>query len=283
MESSTIPSSAIPMKTISEPTKRRLFQFSLSDLLLAVTLVGIGNLFFFSIYLGAFQDEELELQGIIMVTIVTLVTAFVALVAANYKAIRSWHRPVKVCLAVAVMWPSIYPTVRTLHQRKISYNETAAMRHCIEFCEAEEIYHRTDYDRDGILEYVPTLHELYETKPGAADVKLIENKLMCAEYASPQVKPYDGYLFKVLCAQSANAKGGKKSYYDPTNHKMTLGYGLIAYPANYNVTGTHVFIINNNGTIFEFDYGASTQKISEGMIEFNPFDPPYNTWISNCG
>lgn len=43
-------------------------------------------------------------------------------------------------------------------EENIAGNEVAAAAASKAFCEAEEIYHRTDYDADGVLEYAQTLH-----------------------------------------------------------------------------------------------------------------------------
>jgi hypothetical protein len=40
----------------------------------------------------------------------------------------------------------------------IAANEAAAAAACIAYAEAQEIYHRTDYNMDGFLEYAQTLH-----------------------------------------------------------------------------------------------------------------------------
>ena len=43
-------------------------------------------------------------------------------------------------------------------EENIGANEVAAIAACKAFAEGEEIYHRTDYDGDGILEYAQSIH-----------------------------------------------------------------------------------------------------------------------------
>jgi len=52
-----------------------------------------------------------------------------------------------------------------------------------------------------------------------------------------QRQPYRGYYFKPLVRQSASANGGAKEYLDSSG-RMTNGFGLIAWPAVYNKTGS---------------------------------------------
>lgn len=259
-------------------------------------------------------------------------------------------------MIVAIAMPS------AMRSRGVA-NETAAEASCKAFAEAEEIYRRTDYDQDGVLEYaqtirggvpavVPeparlpepdaatteafnklkaqlssndfgerenatkqieklgpgivklleaeaknskdaevlsrcktmaanlkaslvkkpaldTMHGLLQNKPDAGDLALVDKTFAMAE-GSPSDKPTPkaGYCFKVLTAQGEHAAGGKRNYI--VNGNMTLGYALIAYPAQYGKTGKHCFMINNNGTIFQKDLGPETAKIVEAMTEFDP-------------
>ncbi len=39
---------------------------------------------------------------------------------------------------------------------------------------------------------------------------------------------------------------------------MIGGFALVAWPAQYNVTGVHTFIVNQDGIVYEKDRGAQT-------------------------
>ncbi|MCY3020124.1 MAG: DUF2950 family protein [Planctomycetota bacterium] len=155
---------------------------------------------------------------------------------------------------------------------------SAAGASCKAFVEAEDIYHRTDYDGDGVLEYAQSLRELYETKPGAADLNLVDRSFALAEGPPGVATPKAGYVFKVLKRQGRFAEGGRKSYrpWDPKTKKlsahMTDGYALVASPGAYDATGRDTFIISNQGTMYQCDLGPQTEKIVGEMEEFDP-DP----------
>jgi type II secretory pathway pseudopilin PulG len=166
--------------------------------------------------------------------------------------------------------------IPSLLRSRMAANQTAAAAGCKAYAEAQEIYHRTDYDGDGVLEYAQALggdNSLLEKKAGAGDLALIDRNFANAE-AGPgrQPVPKAGYYFKVLKAQGPGATGGKRSYITKAGNAehMTLGYGLVAYPAAYDGTGRDTFIINNNGTIFQADLGPESSAIVEKMTEFDP-------------
>jgi hypothetical protein len=66
--------------------------------------------------------------------------------------------------------------------------------------------------------------------------------------------------------------GGKKLYI--LDGEMTQGHALVAYPADYSVTGRKTFLVSSEGRVFEKDLGTDTPTVISAMVEFNP-DP---TW-----
>ena len=66
----------------------------------------------------------------------------------------------------------------------IRRNESAAAGACMTYAEAQDIYRRTDWDRDGVLEYAQRIagdFSLHETKAGAADILLLDAAFAAAE------------------------------------------------------------------------------------------------------
>jgi hypothetical protein len=85
-------------------------------------------------------------------------------------------------------------------------------------------------------------------------------------------EPFHGYYFKILTAQGENASGGAFDYM--VDGKMVLGFGLVAYPAKYGVSGIMTFIVNQEGVIYENDLGEDTVRAAQAMTTFDPDD----TW-----
>jgi hypothetical protein len=83
-----------------------------------------------------------------------------------------------------------------------------------------------------------------------------------------QQTPFQGYYYKILTAQGPAASGGAKSYV--ANGDMSGGFGLVAWPAEYDLTGIMTFIVNQDGVIHEKDLGADTAATASKMSDYNP-------------
>jgi hypothetical protein len=80
--------------------------------------------------------------------------------------------------------------------------------------------------------------------------------------------PFHGYYFRILKAQGANAYGGAKDYI--VDGKMTGGFAILAYPAEYGASGVMTFIVSRRGTVFQKNLGDSTAETAKAMTEFDP-------------
>jgi hypothetical protein len=72
-------------------------------------------------------------------------------------------------------------------------------------------------------------------------------------------------------AQGAHAPGGAKDYVQ--DGKMTGGFAIVAYPAEYRSSGVMTFVIGPKGKLFQKDLGDSSETVWKAML----FDPD-NTW-----
>ncbi|HUL56710.1 MAG TPA: DUF2950 domain-containing protein [Usitatibacter sp.] len=80
--------------------------------------------------------------------------------------------------------------------------------------------------------------------------------------------PYHGYFYRMLTSQGKDAPGGAYDYVVGT--RMMGGFGVVAYPANYRVSGVMTFIVSHDGVVYEKDLGAQTAAIGAAMTRFNP-------------
>ncbi len=107
-------------------------------------------------------------------------------------------------------------------------------------------------------------------------INLVDKAFADAEGApSENPIPKNGYCFVVLTSQTKNAPGGARSYLN-ANGCMTIGYALLAYPAEYDKTGRNCFQISGSGTIYQKDLGENTKAIVE---KFDAFDPN-TSWVA---
>ncbi len=86
------------------------------------------------------------------------------------------------------------------------------------------------------------------------------------------VAPFHGYYFKLLTGQGPSASGGRHGYI--INGNMIAGFGLVAYPAKWGKSGVMTFIVNQQGRVYQKNFGPATEQIVKAMTEYNP-DP---TW-----
>jgi hypothetical protein len=80
--------------------------------------------------------------------------------------------------------------------------------------------------------------------------------------------PYYGYLYRILTAQGPDAPGGAKTYL--VDGKLTGGFALIAYPAQYRNSGVMTFIVNQDGVVYQQDLGDQTSDLASKITTYNP-------------
>ena len=175
---------------------------------------------------------------------------------------------IELMIVVAIIAIIAAIAIPNLLRSRMAANETAAVAACKAFCTAEDIYRRTDYNKDGVLQYSQALsgnNSLYSTSGNAGDLALIDRSFALAEGAPLTATPKAGYVFQVLTSQGASASGGARSFV--TASRMTLGYGLCALSNQYDGVGRNTFVVSNAGTIYESDLGSS---VSTHQATFNP-------------
>ena len=93
-----------------------------------------------------------------------------------------------------------------------------------------------------------------------------------AEGYSEQHKgmPYHGYVYRMLFAQGPAADGGSRHYI--VDGRLKSGFGLIARPAVYGVSGVMTFMVNQDGVIWQRDLGEDTARLAGAIREVNPDD-----------
>ena len=160
--------------------------------------------------------------------------------------------------------------------RRIGKNELNAMEVCRGYAEAQMEYAAGARDGDRVLKYAQKI----VSTPGKQDGlysqggsdELVSEAFAQAEAASsPAVgkkpEPYHGYYFRVLKSQGPDAAGGAFDYV--INGKMIGGFALVAWPAEYGVSGIRTLIINHDGVVYEKDLGAGTALQARQMTRFN--------------
>ena len=173
--------------------------------------------------------------------------------------------------------------------RRIGRNELNTIQVTLAYVDAQRQYASKDRNGDGILQYAQHFmsHKgrkdglYWEAAPGEEMSPLGPLLARATEegYSYAERKkgekpdPYYGYYFKILKGQGSNATGGAREYVK--DGKMISGFGLIAYPAQYGVSGVITFVVNQFGVVYQRDLGPNTEDLAKAMTKYDPD----KTWI----
>lgn len=79
--------------------------------------------------------------------------------------------------------------------------------------------------------------------------------------------PFYGYHFRILTAQGKAAPGGAMDYV--VGGEMSRGFALIAWPAQYNITGIMTFVVGGDGIVYERDLGRDTVSLARRITRYD--------------
>ena len=110
----------------------------------------------------------------------------------------------------------------------------------------------------------------WQNPDGTWDGPIGENVARAIErgYSTGTGQPYHGYYFRVLKGQGPDAPLGQMDYV--VKGAMISGFALIAFPAQYRVTGVMTFMVSNYGVVYQKDLGPNTLEVAKKIELFNP-------------
>ncbi len=165
--------------------------------------------------------------------------------------------------------------------RRIGANELDAIEVCHAYVDAQREYAEKDRNNDGFIEYAQKFLSnrgkrdglYWPAAPGEEESPI--GPLMVRAQAqgystkpSRDRRPYHGYYYRILTGQGDAAKGGAYGYI--VNGHMMGGFALVAFPAQYGVSGVMTFIVNQDNVVYQKDLGPDTAEIAEKMTLFDP-------------
>ena len=167
---------------------------------------------------------------------------------------------------------------REILKRRVGRNELRVMDVLHAYLDAQHEYASKNCNGTGLVEFAQRIvsragkHDglYWEAKNGEEQSPLGPLVAQAAKegYANPELNPFHGYYFRVLKGQGKHAKGGTYNYV--VKDKMILGFGLVAYPAEYGNSGVMTFIVNQEGVIYQKNLGKDTRRKAEAMKVFDP-------------
>jgi hypothetical protein len=166
-----------------------------------------------------------------------------------------------------------------LNARRIGENELATILVCKALASAQREYFSGRHDDVGphayALKFISSngKHDGLYWEPHPDGLRspigpLVAFATKDSADAGSNHQPYRGYYFRMLDKQGSHASSGAKDYI--VKGQMTNGFALVAFPAEYGVTGVMTFVVNQDGVIYQKDLGESTERAEAGINEFDP-------------
>jgi Protein of unknown function (DUF2950) len=168
--------------------------------------------------------------------------------------------------------------------RRIGRNELAAIRICRAYVGAQRRYARYGHDGKPAGIYATAFRSdparenglYWQARRGQRRSPLgdllaaasIDTVAVARRASNEGPQPFHGYYFRILTAQGPAASGGARDYV--VNGKLTGGFALVAWPAQYDVTGIVTFVVNQDGVVFERDLGPDTEAAARAISTYNP-------------
>jgi Protein of unknown function (DUF2950) len=188
-------------------------------------------------------------------------------------------------------WPFAVPIVKTgsswsfdtkagrqeLLYRRIGGNELDAIAICRGYVEAQHEYALQKRGTSGQNQYAQRIISTAGAQDGLAWKNddgtwggPIGEKVAAAIVRgySSKTEPYHGYFFKVLKGQGPLAPLGEMDFV--VKNVMIGGFALIAFPAQYRVTGVQTFMVSHDGVVYQKDLGPKTLELAGAIDRFNP-------------
>jgi len=161
--------------------------------------------------------------------------------------------------------------------RRVGSNELTAIQICRGYVEAQHEYALIKKGTSGVNHYAQRIISTAGTQDGLAwknedgtwGGPIGENVAgAIARGYSSRSEPYHGYFFKVLKGQGPAAPLGELDFV--VKDVMIGGFALIAFPAQYRVTGVKTFMVSHDGVVYEKDLGPKTPELAGAIERFNP-------------
>lgn len=199
-----------------------------------------------------------------------------------YLGAQNWPFPIPLVRANGKWFFDTAAGKEEILNRRIGEDELTAISVCHTYLDAQRAYAEQDRNGDGVLTYAQRLNStpdhhdgLYwdpvdgeELSPLGPLVANAQDEGYDTDKPVGRTEPFYGYLFKILKAQGPAAPGGKYDYI--INGHMVAGFALIAYPAHWGDSGIMTFIVNQNGKIYQHNFGAKSAETAAALTEFNP-------------
>ena len=160
--------------------------------------------------------------------------------------------------------------------RRVGSNELNAIQICRGYVEAQHEYALIKRGT-GVNQYAQRIISTpgkqdglaWQNSDGAWDGPIGEKvaHAIARGYTS-RTEPFHGYFFRVLKGQGPAAPLGQLDFV--VKDVMIGGFALIAFPAQYRLSGVQTFMVSHDGVVYQKDLGPKTLELAAAIDRFNP-------------
>jgi hypothetical protein len=159
--------------------------------------------------------------------------------------------------------------------RRIGHDEASTIQTLLAIVDAQSDYAATDPMKTGAPAYARRLLSTpgkkdglyWEPRPGEPPSPL-GPAVARAQADGQSPDGHYGYYFRLLNSQGPAAQGGARDYV--VGGRMIGGFGVVAWPVRYGDTGVMTFIVNQDGIVYQQDFGPQTSQKAPAIVSFNP-------------
>lgn len=160
--------------------------------------------------------------------------------------------------------------------RRVGTNELDAINVCRGYVEAQMEYASQLHDGSVVNQYAQKIISTpgkqdglaWKNPDGSWGGPVGEAVAKALEEGYAEKTPFHGYYFKTLKGQGPATRLGTLDYF--IDGVMIGGFALVAWPAEYRVTGVQTFIVSYEGVVYQKDMGPDTSKLASAMERYNP-------------
>jgi Protein of unknown function (DUF2950) len=199
--------------------------------------------------------------------------------ATLYLGAENWPFPISIAKDSSNRWFfDAENGAREVLYRRVGNNELSAIDTCRALVDAQNDYFATRPDGGKPSHYASKLisdsgqhNGLYwqsadnDSPIGPAIAQASSEGY---NFQTGKAVPFHGYYFKLLSKQGKGAKGGERDYM--VDGKLTRGFALVAFPAEYRNSGVMTFMVNENGIVYQKDLGPDTAKTAAAITNYDP-------------
>jgi len=199
-----------------------------------------------------------------------------------YIGAGNWPSPIPLAHKGAAWYFDTDAGKQEILYRRVGKNELAVIQICNDLVDAQREYFSQPHDGGAGDEYAQKLF----SDPGKQNGlywKVAEGETPSpigplvahaeAEGYTPETdkkpEPFQGYYFRIMNGQGLVRPGKAAPFSYIVSGKMTKGFAILAYPAEYRSSGVMTFIVDKDGVVYEKDLGRNTTQIVKSFTRYS--------------